>query len=146
MSLTLVSVLVSLVIILRVTLFYKKGELSETPSDLQFSNLKNIPGEDYVDLNVVKVGKTRTLFSYHDVGFIKWVDFFYPSSPEHLEKRVIAVKILIGMYAIFGAIGGVMWLVDLVVGIYFVSFMMAAVALVTVLKYVEIVVLGRRPT
>lgn len=53
-------VVLSAGIVVFVGFLYKKGEINETPGDLQFANLKNIPGEDYVDLNIVKVGKTKT--------------------------------------------------------------------------------------
>jgi hypothetical protein len=134
----------SVFILVGVGFLYKKGEINETPGDLQFANLKNIPGEDYVDLNVVKVGKTKTLFSYSNVGSIRWVDFYYPTTLDHIEKRSMAVKMILVMYSIFGLMGLIMWVVDLAIGLYFMYFMMGAVALVTVLKFIEIVVLGRR--
>jgi len=137
-------VVFSALVVVFIGFLYKKGEINEIPGDLQFANLKNIPGEDYVDLNVVKVGKTKTLFSYSNVGSIRWVDFYHPTTQEHLEKRSMAVKMIIVMYGIFGAMSLVMWFVDLAVGLYFMLFMMVAVALVTVLKFIEIVVLGRR--
>ena len=67
-----------------------------------------------------------------------------PMTQEHIEKRSMAVKMILVMYGIFGAMGVVMKLVDLAVGIYFMLFMMAAVALLTVAQFIEIVMLGRR--
>ncbi len=137
-------VALSYVIVVFVGLLYKKGEINESPGNLQFANLKNIPGEDYVDLNIVKVGKTKTIFSYSNVGSISWVDFYHPTTQKHIEDRSMAVKMILVMYGIFGAMGLVMWLVDLAVGIYFMLLMMGAVALLTVVKYIEIVVFGQR--
>ena len=137
-------VVLSAVIVVFVGFLYKKGEINETPGHLQFANLRNIPGDDYVDLHVVKVGKTRTIFSYSNVGSIRWVDFYHPTTQKHIEDRSMAVKMILVMYAIFGAMGLVMWLVELAVGIYFMLFMMVAVAALTTVKFIEIVVLGRR--
>jgi hypothetical protein len=137
-------VVLSAGIVVFVGFLYKKGEINETPGDLQFANLKNIPGEDYVDLNIVKVGKTKTIFSYSNMGSISWVDFYHPTTQKHVEDRSMAVKMILGMYGIFGAMGAVMKLVDLAVGVYFMLFMMVAVALLTTVKFIEIVVLGKK--
>ncbi len=74
---------------------YRDMDLTEDPGELQFSNLKNIPGEDYVDLNVVKVGKTRTLGSFHSSGSIKWEAFFNPKTSEDMERRKPAAVALV---------------------------------------------------
>ena len=66
----------AVIIVIYVSFKYRKGELTMEPGELQFSNLKNIPGEDYVDLNIIKTGKTKTLRSYNSSGFISWEAFF----------------------------------------------------------------------
>jgi len=56
-------VALSAVIVVFVGFLYKKGEINETPGSLQFANLKNIPGDDYVDLNasrnILRIGMDR---------------------------------------------------------------------------------------
>ena len=86
---------------------YRDMELTEDPGGLQFSSLKNIPGEDFVDLNVVKVGKTRTLGSYHGSGSIKWEAFFNPSTSEDMERRKPAAVALVAAYGVFAVMAAV---------------------------------------
>lgn len=124
-------------IVVYVIVKFRDLEITEDPGDLQFSNLKNIPGEDYVDLNVVKVGKTKTLASYHSSGFISWKAFFNPKTREDINKRKPATMALAVVYALFTAMGGIMKLLDIQVGVYFTGILLVLVSLLVIIKYVQ---------
>ena len=81
----------------------RTGRITESPNDLQFADRKYIPPEGYVDTNVVKVGKTKTLKSYVAEGSMSWADFFDPKEGQE-DKRATAAYMLIGFYVIAGLI------------------------------------------
>ena len=122
---------------------YRDMELTEDPGGLQFSSLKNIPGEDFVDLNVVKVGKTRTLGSFHGSGSIKWEAFFNPSSSEDMERRKPAAVALVAAYGVFAVMAAVMKLMGIPVGYYFSGALLVLLSVLVVYKFVVHGVLGR---
>lgn len=124
-------------IVVYIIVKFRDLDISEDPGELQFSNLKNIPGEDYVDLNVVKVGKTRTLKSYHSSGFISWEAFFNPKTREDLDKRKPATMALVIVYAVFTVMGGIMKLMDIQIGVYFTGILLVLVSLLVIIKYVQ---------
>lgn len=124
-------------IVVYVIVKYRDLEITEDPSELQFSNLKNIPGEDYVDLNVVKVGKTKTLRSYHNSGFISWEAFFNPKTRDDLNKRTPATMALVVVYGVFIVMGGVMKLMDIQIGVYFTGILLVLVSLLVIIKYIQ---------
>ena len=122
---------------------YRDMELTEDPGGLQFSNLKNIPGEDIVDLNVVKVGKTRTLGSYSASGSIKWEAFFNPSSSEDMERRKPAAVALVAAYGVFAVMAAVMKLMGVPAGYYFSVALLVLLSVLVVYKFVVHGVLRR---
>lgn len=115
---------------------YRDVNLTEDPGGLQFSNLKNIPGEDIVDLNVVKVGKTRTLGSYHSSGSIRWEAFFNPKTAEDMEKRKPAAIALVAAYGVFAVMAALMKLMDIPVGYYFTGVLLVLLSVLVVYKFV----------
>ena len=115
---------------------YRDVNLTEDPGGLQFSNLKNIPGEDVVDLNVVKVGKTRTLGSYHSSGSIRWEAFFNPKTAEDMEKRKPAAIALVAAYGVFAVMAALMKLMDIPVGYYFTGVLLVLLSVLVVYKFV----------
>ena len=115
---------------------YRDVNLTEDPGGLQFSNLKNIPGEDIVDLNVVKVGKTRTLGSYHSSGSIRWEAFFNPKTAEDMEKRKPAAIALVAAYGVFAVMTAMMKLMDIPVGYYFTGVLLVLLSVLVVYKFV----------
>ena len=115
---------------------YRDVNLTEDPGGLQFSNLKNIPGEDIVDLNVVKVGKTRTLDSYHSSGSIRWEAFFNPKTAEDMEKRKPAAIALVAAYGVFAVMAALMKLMDIPVGYYFTGVLLVLLSVLVVYKFV----------
>ena len=137
MNIGILVTLLGLAVFVYVVTKFRDHEITEDPSDLQFSNLKNIPGEDYVDLNVVKVGKTKTLGSYHSSGYISWKAFFNPKTPEDLEKRKPASMALVTIYSVFIVMGAMMKLLDIPVGVYFVGGLLALLSLLVIMKYIQ---------
>ncbi len=129
--------LAGLGIVVYVIVKFRDLEITEDPSELQFSNLKNIPGEDYVDLNVVKVGKTKTLGSYHSSGFISWEAFFNPKTKDDINKRKPATIALAVVYAVFTVMGGIMRLMDIQIGVYFTGVLLVLLSLLVIIKYVQ---------
>lgn len=129
--------LMGMAVVVYVVVKFRDGELNETPGELQFSNLKNIPGEDYVDLNVVKAGKTKTLASYSSSGFISWEAFFNPKTREDIAKRKPATMALVVFYGVFMVMGGMMKLLDIPIGVYFVGGMLVLLSLLVIIKYVQ---------
>ena len=115
---------------------YRDMDLTEDPGELQFSNLRNIPGEDIVDLNVVKVGKTRTLGSFHSSGSIKWEAFFNPKTSEDMERRKPAAVALVAAYGVFAVMTAMMRLMDIPVGYYFSGALLMLLSVLVVYKYV----------
>ena len=122
---------------------YRDMDLTEDPGGLQFSNFKNIPGEDFVDLNVVKVGKTRTLGSFHGSGSIKWEAFFNPSSSEDMERRKPAAIALVAAYCVFAVMAAVMKLMGIPAGYYFSGALLVLLSVLVVYKFVVHGVLRR---
>ena len=122
---------------------YRDMDLTEDPGGLQFSSLKNIPGEDFVDLNVVKVGKTRTLGSFHGSGSIKWEAFFNPSTSEDMEKRKPAAVALVAAYGVFAVMAAVMKLMGVPAGYYFSVALLVLLSVLVVYKFVVHGVLRR---
>ena len=122
---------------------YRDIELTEDSGGLQFSKLKNIPGEDFVDLNVVKVGKTRTLGSFHGSGSIKWEAFFNPSSSEDMERRKPAAVALVAAYGVFAGMAAVMKLMGIPAGYYFSVALLVLLSVLVVYKFLVHGVLGR---
>ena len=88
---------------------------------MQFSDQKNILGEDYVDLNVFKAGNTKTLASYHSSGYIRWEAFFNPKTREDMEKRKPATMALVIIYGVFTVMSVMMKLLDIPIGVYFIG-------------------------
>ena len=115
---------------------YRDMDLTEGPGELQFSNLRNIPGEDIVDLNVVKVGKTRTLGSFHSSGSIKWEAFFNPKTSEDMERRKPVAVALVAAYGVFSVMTAMMRLMDIPVGYYFSGALLMLLSVLVVYKYV----------
>ena len=122
---------------------YKDMDLTEEPVGLQFSNLKNIPGEDIVDLNVVKVGKTRTLASFRGSGSIKWEAFFNPSTSEDMKRRKPAAVALVAAYGVFAVMAAVMKLMGIPVGYYFSGALLVLLRVLVVYKFIVHGVLRR---
>jgi len=122
---------------------YRDMDLTEDPGELQFSNLRNIPGEDIVDLNVVKVGKTRTLGSFHSSGSIKWEAFFNPTTVEDMERRKPAAVALVAAYGVFAVMTSMMRLMDIPVGYYFSWALLKFLSVLVVYKFVVHGVLKR---
>ena len=134
----------AVIIVVYVSFKYRKGELTMEPGELQFSNLKNIPGEDYVDLNIIKTGKTKTLRSYNSSGFISWEAFFNPKTEEDLQKRMPATIAVITIFAVGIIITAAMKLLEISIGYYFgLAFLFLASALVLV-KFVEFKILKKK--
>jgi len=127
----------AVIIVIYVTIKYRNGELTEKPGDLQFSRLDNMPGDGYVDLNVVKVGKTKTLKSYSSSGFISWEAYFLPKTQEDMEKRLPATIAVITIFAIGIVMTAIMKLMDFPTGYYFgLVYLFLASALVLI-KFIE---------
>ena len=137
MNIGLLIAFAGLGIVVYVIVKFRDLEINEDPSDLQFSNLKNIPGEDYVDLNVVKVGKTKTLASYHSSGFISWEAFFNPKTRDDINKRKPATMALAVVYAVFTVMGGIMRLMDIQIGVYFTGILLVLLSSLVIIKYVQ---------
>jgi hypothetical protein len=128
---------IGMAVVVYVVVKFRDGEINEQPGDLQFSNMKNIPGQDYVDLNVVKVGKTKTLASFSSSGFISWEAFFNPKTQEDMEKRKPATMALVVVYTVFTVMGGMMKLLDIPIGVYFVGCMLVLLSLLVIVKFIQ---------
>ena len=128
---------IAVLLVIYVTMKYRKGELTEDPNDLQFANFKNIPGEDYVDLNVVKVGKTKTLKSYRSSGFISWEAYFRPKTQEDMNKRVPATIAVITVFAVGIVMTVIMKFMAIQIGYYFGLVYLALASLLVLVKFVE---------
>jgi hypothetical protein len=122
---------------------YRKGELTEEPGDLQFANLKNIPGEDYVDLNVVKVGKTKTFKSYSSSGFISWEAYFHPKTQEDMNKRVPATIAIITIFAVGIVMTVIMKFMAIQIGYYFGLVYLALASVLVLVKFIQFNILKR---
>ena len=135
--------LIAVIMVIYVTLKYRTGELNEEPGELQFANQKNIPVEDYVDLNVVKVGKTKTLASYSSSGFISWEAYFNPKTREDMQKRTPATIAVIVIFAVGIVITAIMKLMVISIGYYFgLAYLFLASALVLV-KFIQFKIIKR---
>lgn len=124
-------------VFLYVVVKHRDGAISENPSDVQFANLKNIPGEDYVDLNVAKVGKTKTLASFSSSGSISWEAFFNPKTREDMKKRKPAIVALAVFYGVFTVMGLMMRLLDIPIGVYFVGGMQVLLSMLVLVKFLQ---------
>jgi hypothetical protein len=129
--------LLGMAVFVYVVVKFRDGSIDEEPSELQFANQKNIPGEDYVDLNVVKVGKTKTLGTYHSSGFISWEAFFNPKTREDMEKRKPATIALAVVYGVFAVMGVMMRLLDIPIGVYFVGGMQVLLSVLVIIKFLQ---------
>ena len=134
---------IAVLLVIYVTMKYRKGELTEEPGDLQFANLKNIPGEDYVDLNIVKVGKTKTLKSYSSSGFISWEVYFHPKTQEDMNKRIPATIAVITIFAVGIVMTIIMKFMAIQIGYYFGLVYLALASLLVLVKFVEFNILKR---
>ena len=108
----------------------RRGGLDEDPNELQFSKRRYIPPEGYVDTNVVKVGKTKTLASFFSKGSMRWDDFFNPKTEEHVEMRANVTYAVMGFYIISGLVTVVMVYLDVTWGYYFGLLVMAYATLI----------------
>lgn len=133
----------AVLLVIYVTMKYRKGELTEEPGDLQFANLKNIPGEDYVDLNVVKVGKTKTLKSYSSSGFISWEAYFHPKTQEDMNKRVSATIAIITIFAVGIVMTVIMKFMAIQIGYYFGLVYLALASVLVLVKFIQFNILKR---
>lgn len=134
---------VAVMLVIYVTMKYRKGELIEEPGELQFANLKNIPGEDYVDLNIVKVGKTKTLKSYSSSGFISWEAYFHPKTQDDMKKRVPATIAIITIFAVGIVMTVIMKFMSIQIGYYFGLVYLALASLLVLVKFFEFNILKR---
>jgi hypothetical protein len=125
----------ALAIALVAIIFLKKGKLNEKPGEFQFSKRKHIAGEGFVDTNIVKAGKTRTLLSFSSQGFIRWKDFFNPKNEEQIRLRNTAIYYILGFYIIAGLITMVMAYMDLTLGFYIGLLMIAYATLIIGINY-----------
>ena len=137
MNIGLFMTVAAVLIVIYVSIKYRKGELTEKPGDLQFSYLDNMPGDGYVDLNVVKAGKTETLESMGSSGYISWEAYFHPKTSEDMEKRLPATIAVITIFAVGIVITAVMKLMEIQAGYYFgLGYLFLASALVLI-KFIE---------
>ena len=133
----LLMTLIAVVLVIYVTLKYRKGELTEEPGELQFTDLKNIPGEEYVDLNIIKTGRTKTVGSYSSSGFISWEAYFNPKTREDMQKRTPATIAVIVIFAVGIVITAIMKLMVIPIGYYFgLAYLFLASALVLI-KFIQ---------
>jgi len=133
----LLMTLIAVVLVIYVTLKYRKGELTEEPGELQFADLKNIPGEEYVDLNIIKTGRTKTVGSYSSSGFISWEAYFNPKTREDMQKRTPATIAVIVIFAVGIVITAIMKLMFIPIGYYFgLAYLFLASALVLI-KFIQ---------
>jgi len=140
----LLMTLIAVVMVIYITLKYRTGELTEEPGELQFANLKNIPGEDYVDLNIIKTGKTKTLGSYTSSGSISWEAYFNPKTREDMQKRTPATIAVITIFAVGIIITAIMKLMVIPIGYYFgLAYLFLASALVLV-KFIQFKIIKDR--
>jgi hypothetical protein len=129
--------LIAVIVVIYVTLKYRRGELTEKPGDLQYSRLDNMPGDSYIDLNAVKTGKTKTLKSINSSGYISWEAYFKPKTAEDMEKRLPATIAVTTIFALGILITAVMKLMEIQIGYYFgLAYLFLASALVLI-KFIE---------
>ncbi len=142
-SLGLLMTVIAVVTVIYVTVKYRKGELTEKPGDLQYSKLSNMPSDGYEDLNIAKVGKTKTLKSYNKSGSISWEAYFHPKTKEDMEKRLPATIAVTTIFGIGIIITAIMKLMDFQIGYYFgLAYLVLASALVLV-KFIEFNIIKR---
>lgn len=132
----IVAVLAAAGIAIAVLNLQRKGQISETPNELQFANRKYIPPEGYVDTNVVKTGKTKTLASFASEGSMSWADFFNPREGQE-EKRATATYMLIGFFVIAGLVTVAMSYLGVTWGYYFGLILMGYATLIVGYNYVK---------
>lgn len=116
---------------------FRDGEINEEPGELQFSNMKYIPGEGYVDTNVVKMGKTKTLKRVSSSGFISWEAFYDPKTPEDFKNRRPGAMAILAMYGIFAIMAVAMKFLDLMIGIYLIGGLLILLSVLVLIKYVQ---------
>ncbi|MBE0634079.1 hypothetical protein IH574_05865 [Candidatus Bathyarchaeota archaeon] len=138
--------IVVVIMVIYVTIKYRKGELTEKPGDLQFSRLSNLPGEDYVDLNVVKVGKNKTLASFNKSGFISWEAYFHPQTKKDVEDRLPATIAIIAIFAVGIMMTVIMKLMQFTTGYYFSLAYLTLASLLVLVKFIEFNVIKRKRT
>ena len=142
-NVSIFATLIAVVLVVYVTVKYRKGELTEKPGDLQFSRLSNMPGDDYVDLNVVKVGKTKTLKSYSSSGFISWEAYFHPKTQEDMSKRLPATIAVITIFAVGIVMTVIMKLMSIMIGYYFGIVYLLLASVLVLVKFIEFNVIKR---
>lgn len=113
----------------------KKGKLNEKPGELQFSKRKHIAGEGFVDTNIFKAGKTKTLLNFSSQGFIRWEDFFNPKNEEQIKLRDAAKYYILGFYIIAGLLTMAMAYMDLTLGFCIGLMMIAYATLIIGINY-----------
>ena len=136
--------ILAVIMVIYVTIKYRKGELTEKPGDLQFSHLTNMPGEDYVDLNVVKVGKTKTLASFNKSGFISWEAYFQPKTKKDMEDRLPATIAIIAIFVVGILMAVIMKLLVIPIGYYFSLAYLTLASLLVLVKFIEFNVIKRK--
>ena len=128
---------VAVLLVVYVTNKYRKGELTETPGDLQFTDLDNMPGDGYIDRNFIKVGKTKTLKSYSSSGFISWEAYFHPKTPEDMQKRMPATIAVITIFAVGIVMTVIMKFMAIQIGYYFGLAYLGLASLLVLVKFIE---------
>jgi hypothetical protein len=142
-SISLFTILVAVAMVIYVTLKYRKGELTEDPGDLQFARLDNMPGDGYVDLNVKKVGKTKTLASFNKSGFISWEAYFHPKTKKDMEDRLPATIAIIAIFAVGIMMAVIMKLMDFTAGYYFSLAYLTLASLLVLVKFIEFIIIKK---
>lgn len=122
-------------IILATIIQFKKKKLNEKPGELQFSKRKHIAGEGFVDTNIVKIGKTKTLLSFSSQGFIRWEDFFNPKNEKQIKLRNAARYYILGFYIIVGLITMAMIYLELTFWFYIGLIMITYATLIIGVNY-----------
>ncbi len=135
-AVAIVAVLAAAGIAIAVLNLQRKGRINEAPNELQFANRKYIPPEGYVDTNVVKTGRTKTLAGFTAEGSMSWADFFNPREGQE-EKRATATSMLIGFFVIAGLVTVAMSYLGVTWGYYFGLLLMGYATLIVGYNYVK---------
>ena len=136
-NISLLTISVTVAMVMYVTVKHRKGELIEDPGDLQFARLDNMPGDGYVDLNVKKVGKTKTLASFNKSGFISWEAYLHPKTKKDFEDRLPGTIALIAIFVVGIMRAVIMKLMDFMVGYYFSLVYLTLASLLVLVKFIE---------
>lgn len=142
-NVSLLVTVIAVILVGYVTVKYRKGEINEEPGDLQFAKMKNIPGLDYVDLNVAKVGKTKTLKSFSSSGFISWEAYFHPKTKEDMDKRLPATIAVITIFAVGIMMTLIMKFMAISIGYYFGLAYLLLASLLVLVKFIEFNIIKR---